>query len=426
MYTPQSVPPHYSIMSFFLPFLILMYFNVFKKMRDRHEYLRERARRQLLLHRVRGNVAAGVRQRNRGKASSSINFMNMPDAQFKLHFRFTKDGVRRITNMLLPFLSRQNEKGSPLSPFNQVAIALLQLSGACFQRTTGLAAGGISQNCARVTTKAVVHALFALRTEWIKFPAPADRDATAMKMLEDYGLPNFFAGVDGCHVRFQIHPRGCPPGQIIQNYWCRKQFYSLNVQFISNHKFIYSVDAQWFGSAHDSRVFKRSIGKVIVEQIESSSGHLIAGDSAYPLSKSLIKPFSAPTTRTEGRFNGKLSGLRTVMTENVYGRLKARFPILREMRHHLVYSQRIVVACSILHNIAESLNDEIDDVTPDDPLRRPFDEPAQTPPRRRPVLEHVNVDGAGNRRLRDGQRVRFEMLRQFAEANQLPPPNRMR
>lgn len=394
--------------------------------RARRGYIRDRQRRILLLHRIHGAPLGVLRRQNRGKATSGINFLNMSDAQFKLHFRFTKVGVRRITNMLLPFLMRNNEKGNPLSPFNQVCIALLQLSGACFQRTTGLAAGGISQNCARMTTIAVVHALFGLRNQWIKFPAPAVRDATALKMFDQFGLPKLFAGVDGCHVRFQKQPRGCPPGQLIQNYWCRKQFYSLNVQFISNHKYIYSVDASWFGSAHDSRVFKRSVGKVTVEQIEHESGHLIAGDSAYPLSRSLIKPFSAPTTRTEGAFNGALSGARTLMTENVYGRLKGRFPILREMSHYLNYSQRIVVACSVLHNIAESLNDEIDDVTPDDPLRRPHDEPAQRPPRRLPVVAHVNVDGVRNRRLREGQRVRFELLRQFALAHHLPAPDRIR
>ena len=359
---------------------------------------------------------------NRGKVTANIELFNVSDRQFKLCYRFSKVNVVRITRILMPYLVRNHDKGSPLSVRNQVAVALLQLIGACFQRITGMAAGGISQTCARLTTKRVVEALFAIREQWIKFPTPAEMEKTAGEMFDQFKLANFFAGVDGCQVRFQKKPRGCPPRQDLQLYWCRKQFYSLNVQFVSNHEYIYSVDAQWFGSAHDARIWKRSVAKVMVEDI--TSGHIIAGDSAYPLSTTLMKPFANPN-RTQGIFNGKLSGLRTRMTENVYGRLKARFPILREMRHNLVYSQRIVVACAVLHNMAESFMDKVDDVTAQDPYGRPVDEP----PQRRPQRLRPNVDlGPGQngrndrQRLRDGERLRNAYLREFANARNLPIP----
>ena len=44
----------------------------------------------------------------------------------------------------------QNNRGKPLPPAEQVAVALLQLSGGSFQRVAGLACGQLSQNCARV------------------------------------------------------------------------------------------------------------------------------------------------------------------------------------------------------------------------------------------------------------------------------------
>ena len=113
------------------------------------------------------------------------------------------------------------------------------------------------------------------------------------------------------------------------------------------------------------------------------------------------------------------------MTENVYGRLKARFPILREMRHNLVYSQRIVVACAVLHNMAEFFMDKVDDVTAQDPFGRAVDEPQL----RRPQNLRPNVDlGPGQngrndrQRLRDGERLRNAYLREFANAHNLPIP----
>lgn len=382
---------------------------------------RDRARRiqQILRYQQQMQLYGPV---VRGKMSSSLELFGVSDRQFKLTYRFSKANVMKITRILMPFLVRENEKGNPLSPPNQVAVALLQLSGACFQRITGMAAGGLSQTCARLTTKRVVEALFAIQDSWIRFPSPAEMDETAEEMFDQFKVPNIFAGVDGCQIRFQKKLRGCPPRQDLQLYWCRKQFYSLNVQFVSNHKYIYSVDAQWYGSAHDARIWKRSVAKVMVEA--STSGHIIAGDSAYPLSTSLIKPFANPT-RTQKIFNGALSGVRTRLTENVYGRLKARFPILREMRHDLVYSQRIVVACAVLHNMAEFFMDKVDDVTAQDPFGRRVDEP----PQRRPRRLQPNVDNGpaltGRRdrqRLRDGERLRMAYLRDFAVRRNLPFP----
>ena len=42
-----------------------------------------------------------------------------------------------IARVLDADLRRVNRRGFPLSPRDMVAVALLQLSGACFQRTTG-------------------------------------------------------------------------------------------------------------------------------------------------------------------------------------------------------------------------------------------------------------------------------------------------
>ena len=95
--------------------------------------------------------------------------------------------------------------------------------------------------------------------------------------------------------------------------------------------------------------------------MEEQRRFLVAGDTGYPISEVLIKPYSTNEAGGDVRkrtFNRRLSGLRTVMSENIYGVWKRRFPILREMRMNLVTCQKIIVATGILFNIGRRWGDE--------------------------------------------------------------------
>ena len=196
---------------------------------------------------------------------------------------------------------------------------------------------------------------------------------TSFRFYEKFGIPNIFGAVDGCQIRFQKCPRKIPVGQWADLYFCRKGFYSLNVQIVSNDKVIYSVDAGWFGSAHDARVWRRSQAKADLENPEEPHEFLLAADMAYPISLKVLKHYESPSTRQEHHFNKILNGLRTLSSECVYARLKQRFPILREMRCNVKNSQRIVLACCILHNMAEHSFDEVPfEIDENDPFGRPL------------------------------------------------------
>ncbi len=105
------------------------------------------------------------------------------------------------------------------------------------------------------------------------------------------------------------------------------------------------------------------------EHAEGQHFYLLAGDSAYPISGYLVKPFSvaeAGRDASKRQFNERLSGLRTAMTENVYGRWKRSFQCLNHLRCHLPLAQDVILATAILHNIrirwnAESLREEEED-----------------------------------------------------------------
>lgn len=167
-------------------------------------------------------------------------------------------------------------------------------------------------------------------------------------------------------MRFQDKPRQIPPNKHAQQYWSRKQCYSINAQEVANDQYIYDIDVGWPGSTHDSRIWSRSEVKPYLEQ---QRRFYCAGDSGYPISEILIKPYStaeAANSRRKRLFNSRLSGLRTVMSENLYGVWKKRFPVLKALRTNVVYSQKIIIATAALFNFGRMLNDAPPDDVVDD------------------------------------------------------------
>lgn len=108
----------------------------------------------------------------------------------------------------------------------------------------------------------------------------------------------------------------------------------------------------WPGSAHDSRVFRRSEVKRVWERQQEFK---MVADTAYPISDVVIKPYLAEEALNDRRkrlFNRRLSGMRTQMTECIYGMWKRRFPILRDLRYFVELSQKVILATAILENMA--------------------------------------------------------------------------
>ncbi|XP_064475352.1 uncharacterized protein LOC135389217 [Ornithodoros turicata] len=89
---------------------------------------------------------------------------------------------------------------------------------------------------------------------------------------------------------------------------------------------------------------------------------LIHCDQAFPLSKSLVKPFphNAPPTPAQSTFNYYLSRSRIVV-ENAFGRLKARFRYVMKRTECDTGSVHVTIrACCILHNMCEHFSDVAD------------------------------------------------------------------
>ena len=64
---------------------------------------------------------------------------------------------------------------------------------------------------------------------------------------------------------------------------------SINVMLIGDaDSYIRALEAIWPGCCHDSRVWRNSEEKVV---FEGQRRFMLAGDSAYPLSPTMMKPY---------------------------------------------------------------------------------------------------------------------------------------
>ena len=65
----------------------------------------------------------------------------MNDVEFKRHFRFTKQHVLKLTELIAEDLISDTNRGLPIDPVLQVTIALNHYAGGHFQRITSWCAG---------------------------------------------------------------------------------------------------------------------------------------------------------------------------------------------------------------------------------------------------------------------------------------------
>lgn len=174
-----------------------------------------------------------------------------------------------------------------------------------------------------------------------------------------YGIPQIVGAIDGCHIEINA------PSQDREDYFNRKQYYSVNLQAIvdANLTFIHAT-VGYPGCIHDARVLRLSslydfveneqiLGGPIRNIVRTDVWPLLAGDSAYPLTTWLMKPFPdrGCLTPKQRKFNVKFSALRCVV-ERAFGMLKSRWRIiLKTIEQKWTTLKKTVIAACVLRNI---------------------------------------------------------------------------
>ena len=212
-----------------------------------------------------------------------------------------------------------------------------------------------------------------IRTRFLHLPTQQQQLQNMQECYAKYKLPNIIGGIDGCHIPFLERPRQIPGGRDHVAFINRKGMYSINAQIVGGiDRKIYDIQLSSPGSYHDSATYTMSMFKGWLETRNELGGYVL-GDSAYPLSTYLLTPYDENESQecmSKCLFNVRHSQCRVEQTENIYGMLKRRFPLVKYIRVQLNNAVRITTAAAVLHNMAVEWN-EVQPVIHENPQEHP-------------------------------------------------------
>lgn len=248
----------------------------------------------------------------------------------------------------------------------QLAIVLFRLGSsgesASFRKIAtvfGIGDGGTIS----IITKRIFKVFLRLQSDYIYWPNETER----LKIISDTfdELPFCIGYIDGTEIKLAESP--------IENhtsYFSRNHIYSIKAQVVCDFKRkIRHVVVGHPGSWHDARIYRNSSLCLHKEQYFSSH-QWIAGDSAYPLSTTVITPYRSNARQLDMNsriaFNLRHSKYR-VRVEHCFGLLKERFCSLKQLRMRLADKKSHKLCCDwfliccILHNILIDDSSSLDD-----------------------------------------------------------------
>ncbi|XP_066934341.1 uncharacterized protein [Clytia hemisphaerica] len=286
-------------------------------------------------------------------------------ARWKADFRMSGSTFSKLVYLLRPALEKRDTNFRKAIPIQKrVAVALWRLANGNSFRTVSKTLA-VGKSTAVKITNDFCRALIRFGPDFIHFPSNRRETAEAImkfKEIEQCPIPQALGAIDGTHIQILT-----PATESKGDYFNRKQRYAVNTQAVigSNLEFL-SVATGYPGSLHDARVLRNTLifrrcengeyltaPQDIVEQVVIRP--LIIGDSAYPLSDWLIKPYrhAGNLTQSQRYFNRRLSGSRSIV-ERGFGLLKARWRcLLKRLDNEIENVSDVILSCFILHNICQ-------------------------------------------------------------------------
>ena len=294
-----------------------------------------------------------------------------PEQDWKRNFRMTRQEFDDLCEQLRPHISPNPKSPNrrALTVEKKVAVALYYLkdTGSMWMtaNTFGIHQCTVSKVVFEVCEAITTH----LGPEYIHLPRTAEEMQRKVSEFElRFGLIQAFGCIDGTHVPIKT------PSTDSHDYFCYKQYYSLNVQAVCDYRgrFI-DVDCRWPGCVHDAKVFSNSTinhnmrnrklpqtFNTLIPDHDKVPNYII-GDPAYPLTPYCMKEFDHCTTNAQVLFNNLLRSARHQI-ECAFGRLKARWSILtRKMDFNVEQVPTVIYACFVLHNFCESHGCSLDE-----------------------------------------------------------------
>lgn len=273
------------------------------------------------------------------------------DARFKKTMRMLPESFKSLVNLLNNhsiFKSNNNKQQAPIE--FQLAIFLRRL-GSREDIFSICSRYGIAEGTVILYCKRVMKAIISNKEKYVKWPTDQARTFVHEGFKAIGGIEDIIGAIDGTHFILQNAPQ-----KDKELYFTRKKRYALHCQGIVDFRGIFtSYDVGWPGSVHDAKVYRHSSFYLNKSLLIKENDFLI-GDSAYPLSPFLIKPYSKPNNEQKA-FNQIFSSHRIVV-EHTFGRLKNRFMGIREISIKKISTAINLIDCAIvLHNYLELAGD---------------------------------------------------------------------
>lgn len=215
---------------------------------------------------------------------------------------------------------------------------------------------GIAEGTVILYCKRIMKAIISNKAKFIKWPTDErSREFVHAGFEAIGGIEDIIGAIDGTYFILQNAPQ-----KEKYLYFTRKKKYALHCQGIVDHRGIFiSYDIGWPDSVYDAKVYRNSYFYANRSTLIKGNDFLI-GDSAYPLSPFLIKPFSKPN-ENQAEFNRIFSSHRIVV-EHSFGRIKNRFAGIGDITVKKISTAINMIDCSIiLHNFLELHNDAWED-----------------------------------------------------------------
>ncbi|KAL7544648.1 hypothetical protein ACHAWF_008022 [Thalassiosira exigua] len=303
----------------------------------------------------------------------------LSDPYFRRKYRMTKAQFRLLCDKIKAKVGEdefrsENKRG--LCGYIRVAIGLRFLFGGSYLDLVGRAYG--------VKSIQSIYTYFHTLVSWVDaafdFPLVsllqglnAGNSEAIDKLHEisaefaadsDYCFIGCIGAIDGLAIRI-ICPNGVDDPA---NYFCRKNFYALNVQAICDRKKrILWISPGHLGSTHDSTAWQETQLSGYFEQIKDKlkeHGFFLVGDSAYPLSVYMQIPYAdAPPLSPQDAFNFWLSNSR-IHIECTFGELIMRCGLFwRTLRFDdLATCADVIRAAAKIHNFLVDCREDSADI----------------------------------------------------------------
>lgn len=282
------------------------------------------------------------------------------EAQWRIHFRMTRDTFNFIVNSVRPLMERQTTNyRRAITTEKRVGVALWRLATGNEYRTLQELFGIGRSTACQILEEFVSAVAQELKRTLIKRPTHDEFIEIAQGYRDRWGFPQCVGAIDGCHIPI------IAPSENRNDYHNRKGWYSIVLQAVCDHRYIFwDIEVGWPGRAHDARVYANSslfqdlsenLLPGITERFTGVEVPLfIIGDPAYPLSEFLLKAYPGKElTEDKTHFNYRLSRARMTI-ENSFGRLKKRWRcLLKPIENDFRLVPTMVTACCILHNLVE-------------------------------------------------------------------------